>query len=57
MVMAIGKMKEGDYEYVKNEISRVHDVCEKNYKTLKVIIEIYPITIYILLCLLTPFAI
>ena len=45
--MAIGKMKEGDYEYVKNEISRVHDVCEKNYKTLKVIIEIYPITIYI----------
>ena len=57
MVMAIGKMKEGDYEYVKNEISRVHDVCEKNYKTLKVIIEIYPITIYIVslnaICYLT----
>ena len=45
MVMAIGKMKEGDYDYVRDEISRVHDVCKKYYKVLKVIIEIYPISI------------
>ena len=45
MVMAIGKMKEGDYAYVKEEVRRVHDVCKKHNKILKVIIEIYPISI------------
>lgn len=45
MVMAIGKMKEGDYTYVKEEIRSVHDVCKRHNKILKVIIEIYPISI------------
>lgn len=41
MVMAIGKMKEMDYEYVKNDISQVHTICKKYNRLLKVIIEIY----------------
>ena len=41
MVMAIGKLKEGDFEYVKNEISQIHNVCKSHNTLLKVIIEIY----------------
>ena len=48
MVMAIGKMKSGDYDYVRDEIRKVHDVCKKYHKILKVIIEIYPF--FIILC-------
>lgn len=43
MVLAIGKLKAGEYDYVRDEIKRVHDVCKEFGKILKVIIEIYPL--------------
>ena len=42
MVIAIGKMKSGEYDYVRDEIRKVHEVCKMNNRLLKVIIEIYP---------------
>lgn len=42
MVMAIGKLKAGDYDYVRDEIQKIHSVCKEAGKILKVIIEIYP---------------
>ena len=42
MVMAIGMMKSGEYDYVRNEIDRIHTICKNSGKLLKVIIEIYP---------------
>lgn len=42
MVMAIGMLKAGKYEYVREEIQKIHEVCKLNGKILKVIIEIYP---------------
>ena len=45
MVMSIGKMKEGNYAYVKEEVQRVHAICRKHNKLLKVIIEIYPLSV------------
>ena len=49
MVIAIGKMKSGEYDYIRNEIHNVHEVCQRNNRLLKVIIEIYP---FLLECLL-----
>lgn len=43
MVLAIGKLKAGEYDYVKNEIHQIHEVCKKYNRLLKVIIEIYPL--------------
>lgn len=43
MVLAIGKLKAGEYDYVKNEIHQIHEVCKKYNRILKVIIEIYPL--------------
>ena len=42
MVMAIGMLKAGNYDYVRDEINKVHDVCQRHGVILKVIIEIYP---------------
>lgn len=42
MVMAIGMMKNGEYDYVRNEIDRIHTICKNSGKLLKVILEIYP---------------
>ena len=42
MVMAIGMLKNGEYDYVRNEIDRIHTICKNSGKLLKVIIEIYP---------------
>lgn len=45
MVMAIGMLKSGDYDYVRDEIQRLHSICASSGKLLKVIIEIYPISV------------
>lgn len=45
MVMAIGMLKCGDYDYVRDEIQRLHSICASSGKLLKVIIEIYPIPV------------
>lgn len=45
MVMAIGMLKSGDYDYVRDEIQRLHSICASSGKLLKVIIEIYPIPV------------
>ena len=42
MVMAIGMLKAGNYDYVRDEIAKIHDVCQCHGVILKVIIEIYP---------------
>ena len=42
MVIAIGKLKAGQYEYVRDEIYKIHSICKDSGKILKVIIEIYP---------------
>lgn len=39
MVMNIGKLKDGDYDYVLNDINMICDIAHKNNKILKVIIE------------------
>ncbi|KAK8832376.1 hypothetical protein WA577_002852, partial [Blastocystis sp. JDR] len=44
MVMAIGMMKNGEYDYVRNEIDRIHTICKNSGKLLKVIIEICYLT-------------
>ena len=43
MVIAIGKLKAGQYDYVRDEIDKVHSICKESGKILKVIIEIYPL--------------
>ena len=35
-------MANGEYDYVRNEIDRIHTICKNSGKLLKVIIEIYP---------------
>ena len=45
MVMAIGMLKSGDYDYVRDEIQRLYSICASSGKLLKVIIEIYPISV------------
>lgn len=39
MVMNIGKFKDGDYDYVLNDINMICDIAHRNNKILKVIIE------------------
>lgn len=39
MVINIGQLKAGNFEYVKQEIEKINDVCKHNNKILKVIIE------------------
>ena len=39
MVIAIGRLKEGDFEYVEDEIAAIYDACHTNNAVLKVIIE------------------
>lgn len=39
IVMNIGKFKSKDYEYVKNDLKEVTDVCKKNNVTTKIIFE------------------
>lgn len=46
MVLAIGKLKAGEIDYVREEIRQIHEVCKRQNRLLKVIIEIYPLLLY-----------
>jgi len=39
MVLNIGKLKGGDFDYVKNDIKAVVDIAHKNNVLVKVILE------------------
>lgn len=55
MVMAVGMLKAGEYDFVNNDIRRVADVVHKNGKLLKVILETALLSDYekILACLIS----
>lgn len=55
MVMAVGMLKNHEYDYVLHEIDKIHTICKNSGKLLKVIIEIYPLWFF--LCYLTTVAI
>ncbi len=39
MVINIGKLKEGDFQYIEKEVERILTICRKNHVLLKCIVE------------------